>query len=79
MATGKYASAKNKLQDAMHTAALDDIQKELQRCEQAAEEAAKANEDPPHRDALETKLKKTHSRHHSRGHYTANYYRGAWR
>jgi hypothetical protein len=55
---GRYASAKNKLQDAMRKAALDDIQKELQRCEQAAEEAAKANEDPPHRDALETKLKK---------------------
>ena len=43
----------------MRKAALDDIQKELQRCKQAAEEAAKANEDPPHRDALETKLNKS--------------------
>ena len=58
MQARSYASAKNKLQDAMRKAALEDIHKELQRCEQAAEEAAKADEDPPSRTALETKLKK---------------------
>ena len=49
---------KIKLQDAMRKAALEDIHKELQRCEKTAEETAKTNEDPPSRDALETKLKK---------------------
>ena len=42
----------------MRKAALDDVHKELQRFEQAAEEAAKADEHPPPRTALETKLKK---------------------
>ena len=41
----------------MRKAALDDIHKELQ-SEQAAEDAAKTDEDPPSRDALEMKLNK---------------------
>ena len=45
---GKYASAKNKLQVAIRKAALDDIQKEVQRLDQASEDAGKAGEDPAH-------------------------------
>ena len=44
---GKYASAKEKLQDAIRKAALDDIQKEVKRLEQATESANKAGEDLP--------------------------------
>jgi hypothetical protein len=69
--TGRYASAKNKLQDAMRKAALDDIHRELLRCDQAAEEAAKANEDPSNRVALETKVKKLIPGTTPWGHYTA--------
>jgi hypothetical protein len=55
---GNYSSAKIKLQEAMRQATLEDINKELSRLEKATEEALRDNKDPPHRTALETKLKK---------------------